>query len=129
MGVVVTSYSTSFFIPTIISQMGYTSTASQVRTIPIFVAAAVFSIIVAWLTDKFRHRYSFLMLGVVVGVIGYVILLCMDRVSEGIRYMACFFITVGGFISQPITMAWLSNQVSVSRIRSMAFCCKEGRGC
>lgn len=41
MGVVNTGYATSFFIPTIIQEMGYTAISSQVRSIPIFCVAAV----------------------------------------------------------------------------------------
>lgn len=41
MGVVNTGYSTSFFIPTIIQEMGYTAISSQVRSIPIFCVAAI----------------------------------------------------------------------------------------
>lgn len=37
-GVVNTGYATSFFTPTIIKQLGYTSAAAQVRSIPIFSA-------------------------------------------------------------------------------------------
>lgn len=40
MGVVNTGYATSFFIPTIIQEMGYTAISSQVRSIPIFCVAA-----------------------------------------------------------------------------------------
>jgi hypothetical protein len=45
-GVVNTGYATSFFIPTILNEMGYTAIASQVRSIPIFCVAAV---LVCWL--------------------------------------------------------------------------------
>jgi MFS family permease len=40
-GVVNTGYATSFFIPTILHEMGYTAITSQVRSIPIFCVAAV----------------------------------------------------------------------------------------
>ena len=109
MGVVNTGYATSFFIPTIIEEMGYTATMSQVRSIPIFIVAAVTALAVAWCTDRVRHRYGFTIAGVVVGMIGYVILLCQNRVSVGVKYMACFFITTGGYMTQPVTWVWLSN--------------------
>jgi cyanate permease len=109
MGVVNTGYATSFFIPTIIQEMGYTAAMSQVRSIPIFVVATVSALTVAWLTDKLKHRYSFTILGVVVGSIGYVILLCQNQVPVGVKYMACFFITTGGYITQPVAWVWLSN--------------------
>jgi cyanate permease len=103
MGVVNTGYATSFFIPTIIQELGYTAAMSQVRSIPIFIVAAVAALLVAWATDKMKHRYSFTIAGVVVGGIGYVILLCQGNVSVGVKYMACFFITTGGYMTQPVT--------------------------
>ena len=89
-GVVNTGYSTSFFIPTILEEMGFTATIAQVRSIPIYIVAAVASLTVAYMADRLKHRYGFTMLGVVVGAIGYVILLCEDKVHVGVKYMACF---------------------------------------
>lgn len=109
MGVVNTGYATSFFIPTIIKELGFTATMSQVRSIPIFIVAAFAALIVAWCTDRAKHRYGFTIAGVAVGLIGYVILLCQKQVTTGIRYMACFFITTGGFMTQPVTWVWLNN--------------------
>jgi hypothetical protein len=109
MGVVNTGYATSFFIPTIIQEMGYTAAMSQVRSIPIFIVAAVAALLVAWATDKMKHRYAFTIAGVVVGGIGYVILLNQGSVSVGVKYMACFFITTGGYMTQPVTWVWLNN--------------------
>jgi hypothetical protein len=111
-GVVNTGTATSFFIPTIINEMGYTAQASQVRSIPIFVVAAVMSLGTAWISDRMQHRYGFTMLGVLVGTIGYVILLCQEYnggLSNGVKYMACFFIVSGGYMTQPITWVWLNN--------------------
>jgi len=116
MGVVNTGYATSFFIPTIIEEMGYTATMSQVRSIPIFIVAAVAALIVAWMTDRMKHRYAFTIAGVVVGGIGYVVLLWQENVSVGVRYMACFFITTGGYMTQPVTWVWLNNVCLFPRI-------------
>lgn len=108
-GVVNSSYATSFFIPTIIQELGFTAAASQLRTVPIFLAATVASIGTAYLTDVLQHRYTFTMIGVVVACIGVVILLCADHVATGARYMACFFVVVGAYITQPVTWVWMSN--------------------
>ncbi|TVY78318.1 putative transporter [Lachnellula suecica] len=128
MGVVNTGYATSFFIPTIIQEMGYTAAMSQVRSIPIFIVATVAALTVAWLTDKLKHRYSFTMLGVLVGMIGYIILLCQNKVPVGVKYMACFFITTGGYITQPVTWVWLSNNVSGHYKRSVSAAMQIGIG-
>jgi cyanate permease len=76
MGVVNTGYATSFFIPTIIGEMGYTVAMSQVRSIPTFIVVAVAALAVAWMTDRLKHRFGFTIAGVVVGFIVYVVLLC-----------------------------------------------------
>ncbi|TVY22690.1 putative transporter [Lachnellula hyalina] len=128
MGVVTTGYSTSFFIPTILEQMGYTSAMSQILTIPIFACATIVAIGTAFATDKLRHRFSFIILGVVVGSTGYAMMLNMGSVSVGVRYLACFLITTGGYISQPITLAWLSNQMGGHYKRSMAAAIQIGVG-
>lgn len=95
-GVVNTGYATSFFIPTIVLELkpGTTSAEAQVKSIPVFMVAAVVSLVVAWATDRVKHRYGFCMAGVAVASTGYIILLCQERVSAGVRYMACFFVTV-----------------------------------
>jgi cyanate permease len=108
-GVVNTGYATSFFIPTIIQQLGYTAEASQIRSIPVFMVAAVCSLSTAWIADRVKHRYGFTILGVVVGSVGYIILICQDSVPVGVKYLACFLITAGGYMTQPVTWVWLSN--------------------
>lgn len=108
-GIVNTGYATSFFIPTIIQELGYTAAASQVRSIPIFIVATVVALSVAYATDKAQHRYSFCMAGIAVGSIGYILLLCQKDLSVGVKYMACFFVTTGGYMTQPVTWVWLQN--------------------
>jgi len=92
--------------------MGYTAAMAQILSIPIFVVATVVALLTAFATDHLRHRYSFIIAGVCVGITGYSILLSMNSVSVGVRYMACFFITAGGYMAQPVTLVWLSNQVN-----------------
>ncbi|KAE9377036.1 major facilitator superfamily protein [Stipitochalara longipes BDJ] len=128
MGVVNTGYATSFFIPTIIEEMGYTAAISQVRSIPIFIVAAVAALLVAWATDRMKHRYAFTIAGVLVGGIGYVVLLCQENVSVGVKYMACFFITTGGYMTQPVTWVWLNNNMGGHYKRAIATALQIGLG-
>jgi MFS family permease len=123
-----TGYATAFFIPTIIQEMGYTSSGAQVRSIPVFIVATVTSIIAAWLTDRTRHRYWFCMFGVVVATVGYIMLLAQDKLSSGVKYFALFLIVPGGFITQPIVLVWLSNLVSGHYKRSVTSAIQIGLG-
>lgn len=108
-GVVNTGYSGSFFIPTIINELGFKAQAAQVRTIPIFVVATVVSLMVAVATDKLKHRYTFCMAGLVVASIGYILLLAQNGLSVGVKYFALFLVVTGGYMTQPVTLAWLAN--------------------
>ncbi|TGO76727.1 hypothetical protein BELL_0140g00170 [Botrytis elliptica] len=128
MGVVNTGYATSFFIPTIIQEMGYTAIGSQVRTIPIYCVATTTCLVIAYLTDRLQHRFAFTIAGVAVGIIGYVILLCQSHVSTGVKYMACFFITTGGYMTQPVTWAWVANNMAGHYKRSISTALQIGVG-
>ena len=108
-GVVNTGYSTSFFTPTILNQLGFTAIRAQVMSIPVYFAAAVCALVVALLTDGLKHRYSLCMIGVLVGTVGYSLLLAQQVLAVSVRYFAVYLITCGGYITQPVVVAWLAN--------------------
>ncbi|KAF4950525.1 hypothetical protein FSARC_13166 [Fusarium sarcochroum] len=96
MGIVTTSYSGSFFTPTILKQLGWTSIHAQIMSIPIFLFATVCALVSAIASDKMKHRFGFIIGGFPVGV----------------RYFALFCIVSGGYIAQPIVLVWVSNNMS-----------------
>ncbi|KAK5054538.1 hypothetical protein LTR84_001429 [Exophiala bonariae] len=112
LGVVTTSYSGSFFTPTILRQLGWTAIRAQVMSIPIFIFATVCALSVAFLSDKVKHRFGFIIAGCLIANIGYIILLNMHNVKVGVRYFALFTIVGGAYIAQPITLVWMSNNVA-----------------
>ena len=111
LGIVTSTYATSFFIPTILRQLGWTSLRAQVMSIPIYVAAMVVTLTTAIITDKMRHRFSFIIGGCVLCSIGYAVLLSMHSVPVGARYFAVYLVTCGCWLSQPITVVWLNNNL------------------
>jgi fucose permease len=127
-GIVNTGYAGSFFIPTIVKELGYSSAAAQVRSIPIFVVATVTAVITAWLTDRVRHRYYFCMVGLFIAAVGYILLLAQHNLSAGVKYFALFLIVPGGYITQPITLVWLSNLMSGHYKRSVSSAMQVGIG-
>ena len=128
LGVTNTGYSTSFFTPTILSQLGWTAVRAQVLSIPIYVFSSVICLTIALLTDRLRHRYAFAMLGIIVSSIGYIILLAQHHVSVGGRYIAIYLIMAGGYITQPITLVWLSNNMGGHYKRSINAAMQIGFG-
>src|SRR6266536_5036963 len=128
LGVVNTGYSTSFFTPTIRKQLGWTSIHAQLMSIPIYITATAFALATAFATDSLKHRFGFTITGCCVATIGYVLLLCQQQISIGARYMALYFVTVGGYITQPVTIVWLNNNVGGHYKRAVADALQIGLG-
>ncbi|KAJ4348339.1 uncharacterized protein N0V89_009713 [Didymosphaeria variabile] len=127
-GIVNTGYAGSFFIPTIIKELGYTSSAAQVRSIPIFVVATVTAVVASWMSDRFRHRFWFCIGGLVVASVGYILLLCGATLGAGVKYFALFLIVPGGYITQPIVLVWVANLMSGHYKRSVSSAVQVGLG-
>lgn len=124
-GVANTGYSSSFFIPTILRQLGWTTVRAQVMTIPIYICAFVATLACSLTSDIVKHRYGFVMFGVLVGTIGYAILLNTLNVDVWIRYMALFFVASGGFIAQPVAVGWLNNNMGGHVKRGFGTACTD----
>ncbi len=108
--------------------MGYKATEAQIRTIPIFVVAAVICLGIAYTTDRLKHRYTFVMCGLAISAVGYSLLLGQQHLSVGVKYFALFLVVGGGLSVQPITIAWLANNVSGHYKRSVAAATQIGLG-
>jgi MFS family permease len=128
LSVAVTGYSISFFTPTILKELGWTALRTQVMTVPVYMCAGCVTIIVAVFSDLLRHRYAFTILGLTIAVIGYAILLHSKAVTPGTRYLAIYFVSTGGFITQPITVAWLNNNMGGHYKRAIAAAVQIGLG-
>jgi cyanate permease len=128
MGVVTTGYSGSFFIPTIINELGYKAQAAQVRTIPIYIVATVAAVCVAIATDKLKHRYGFCMAGIIVATVGFIMLLAQHDLSVGVKYFALFLIVTGGYMCQPVCLTWIQNCMGGHYKRSIASAMQVGFG-
>ncbi|KAI1384363.1 MFS general substrate transporter [Hypoxylon trugodes] len=120
MGVGTTGYATTFFMPTILREFGWEARAAQVHTIPVYAVSAVGMVSVSYLSDRLKHRYGFIMLGCVIATIGYGILLCQGGLSSEAKYGAVFLVSLGGFVCNPIALAWLNNNVAGHWKRSFA---------
>ena len=128
LGVTNTGYSTSYFTPTILKELGWTSVHAQVMSIPIYIVAFIVTLVTAIYSDRLRHRYAFTMAGIFLATIGYVILLAQKRVPVGGRYFAIYLITVGGYVAQPIILVWLNNNMGGHYKRSTGSAMQIGFG-
>lgn len=132
--ITVSGYATALFIPSIVNSLGYDGIESQIHSIPIWAVAAAVTVIVSYLTDRMRHRYGFIMFGVVFASIGYVILLCqgpphqLGGLNMHVRYMAVFFVTTGCYIVQPVAIVWMANNLGGHYKRAIGLAIQIGFG-
>lgn len=116
MGIGITGYSTTFFMPTILKEFGWTAESAQVHTIPVYVVSGAGMLLAAWASDRLHHRYGFIMLGALLSTIGYGVLLSQQQhyatLSSSTKYGAVFLAALGGYIGTPIALAWLANNLS-----------------
>ncbi len=107
-------------MPTILLEFGWQAVDAQWHTVPCYLVAAVGMLLTAYLSDRTRHRYGFLMSGVVIATVGYAMLIHQETLSRNGKYAAIFLVTLGGFISMPISLGWLANNLSGNWKRAIA---------
>lgn len=128
LGIVTTSYSGNFFLPTILRELGWTSVRAQVMTIPVYLVAASLSLGIAYTSDALRHRSGFIMLGILLASIGYAILLGQQTLSVAVKYFATYLIVGGGYVAQPMCMGWLAVQMGGHYKKNVATAMQVGVG-
>jgi len=102
-------YAFSLFLPSIINQLGYTSTKANLLSVPPYAAAAILTITVGWYADRTGRRglsnigTSFL------GIIGFSMLLGSKK--AGVKYAAVFLGASGIYPCVANTISWCSNNV------------------
>ncbi|KAG6861601.1 hypothetical protein C0995_014508 [Termitomyces sp. Mi166 len=93
LGLIVSLYSYSLFLPTIVSGLGYSGGAAQLHTVPPYVPAVILTVIVAVLSDRWSWRGPFILICLPFTAIGYI--LAITARTNDIRYLAVFFVAAG----------------------------------
>jgi sugar phosphate permease len=127
LGVVVPLYAISLISPTLISGFGhYTRPQIQLLTVPYYVAAFIFVMGVSILADRWKTRFPFMMLELVLCVIGLVINL--SPAPSGVKYFGIFLIACGAYGGLPTSVAWLSTNLSGQTKRAVGSAAQIGLG-
>ncbi|KAJ0412951.1 major facilitator superfamily domain-containing protein [Aspergillus carlsbadensis] len=128
-GIVCPLYGISFFLPTIIKDLGYTSSTAQLLTIPIYITAAVLSVVAAAVSDRLGQRSPLLLLHMACVVAGFVVVLsATGRGVPGVVYFGIFLTVVGVYPALPANVTWLSNNLEGSYKRAAGMAIHIGMG-
>ncbi|KAL8904528.1 MAG: hypothetical protein Q9171_007016 [Xanthocarpia ochracea] len=129
-GIVCPLYGTSLFLPTIIRELGYTSSTAQLLTVPIYITAAILAVIVAWFSDRSGQRSPYIFTCMCVITIGFII--CISASAHGgvpgVVYAGIFIAVCGIYPAFPGNVTWISNNLAGSYKRSAGMAIHIGMG-
>lgn len=126
-------YGISFFLPTIVNQLGYTANAANLLTIPMYVAASIATVVVSWLSDRMRQRYLFVLAMQGILVLAFIFCLAGSAVGggtrlPGLRYAGVFLATLGCYPYYIVNLVWIATNVSPTYKRGATMALQIGMG-
>ena len=118
LGLIVPAYGYAFFAPTILSGLGYSAIQTQLHSVPPWVCSFTLSMIVAWLSDRFRHRLAFTLIPICIALAGFGILMNVHH-NVNIQYTGLFLVAMGCYASMPIMICWFNMNLGGHHRRSV----------
>ncbi|KAK7460853.1 hypothetical protein VKT23_008784 [Stygiomarasmius scandens] len=99
----------SYFLPTLIKGLGFSSINAQGLTCAPYAAGWFMVFFQAWHSDRTKDRGYHIMLGSGTALIGYIILATCSDKSVGASYFALFLVVGGNYSLFPLVMSWAAN--------------------
>ncbi|KAJ8455309.1 hypothetical protein ONZ51_g12519 [Trametes cubensis] len=107
MGIIISLYSFSLFLPTIVAGLGYSGGAAQLHTVPPYVPAVVLTVVVAVASDRLKWRGPFILMFLPITMAGYILAIVAKTNTQ--RYAAVFLIASGIYPCGPCILSILPN--------------------
>jgi MFS family permease len=102
-------YAFSIFTPTIVKQLGYTSTRANLLSVPIYAFACLITIAVGFFADRKGNRAMINCGMIAIGIVGYIILITSRL--PGLSYFAIYLAAAGIYPCIPNTIALTSTSI------------------
>lgn len=117
----------AFFAPGIIRSYGYTPIGTQLHSVPPWACAFAFAMVIAFISDRLKHRFAFTLIPISVVITGFAILL---RVHTNIhaRYAALFLVAMGTYSAMPVIVCWFNLNLGGHRRRAVGSAWQIGFG-
>ncbi|KAI9854642.1 MAG: hypothetical protein M1824_000228 [Vezdaea acicularis] len=120
LGLIVTAYGYAYFSPSIIQTFKYTTVQTQLHSVPPWAASFVASLLIAFASDKARHRFSFILFSMAIAVSGYAVLLAVPSTTNNhVNYAALFLLVIGTYSAMPIILCWFQMNLGGHHRRSI----------
>ncbi|KXN84014.1 hypothetical protein AN958_00573 [Leucoagaricus sp. SymC.cos] len=109
----------SYFLPTLIKDLGFSSINAQGLTVAPYVVGWFMVFLQAWHSDYTKDRGYHIMLSASLSLIGYIILATAVQKSVGAAYFALFLVVGGNYSLFPLVMSWAANTFSPTSKRGV----------
>jgi hypothetical protein len=109
-----TAASMSSFIPTILTELGWTAARAQAMSVPIWLTGMLFQVTGAFLSSRIGWRFPFVLFGVLCATVGWITQIVYSEqgnVSAAVRYFGLFCMSGGTFLQMTMSTAWMSNNL------------------
>ena len=105
----------SYFYPTLVHEMGYTSTAAQYMTAPLYIASLAAAIPICWLADRKPHARAQLLVGdMIVGMVFFALIAGIRNNTA--RYVFLSFISMTLWTGSALALSFSTTSLaSVTR--------------
>ncbi|KAF4617012.1 hypothetical protein G7Y89_g15138 [Cudoniella acicularis] len=108
----------SLFLPTILSNLGWTNLKTQLYSVPPYIVACLYAIFIARVSDICKRRGIFIIGGTILSIIGYTMLVTVK--SNSLKYLAVFLAASGAFPQGPAFLAWGLNNAAGTSVRAVS---------
>ncbi|KAJ3561686.1 hypothetical protein NP233_g10043 [Leucocoprinus birnbaumii] len=109
----------SYFLPTLIKGLGFSSINAQGLTVAPYVVGWFMVFLQAWHSDRTKDRGYHIMFSATLSLIGYIILATSVEKSIGAAYFALFLVVGGNYSLFPLVMSWAANTFSPTSKRGV----------
>ncbi|KAI5117896.1 hypothetical protein M0805_001553 [Coniferiporia weirii] len=96
----------------------FTTVESQLRTVPPYIVSAVWALFSAYHSFRMKQRTTPLIISVLLMVVGYAIFVGTE--NSHARYAACFLVVAGCSPSEPMLLAWGTDNAAPDTVRAAA---------
>ncbi|KAK4151759.1 major facilitator superfamily domain-containing protein [Chaetomidium leptoderma] len=126
-GLIVPAYSYAYFATTIIHSYKFDPIMTQLRSVPPWAAAFVFSMVVAVFSDWVKHRFLFILGAICISISGFAILINVHDNLE-VQYAALFLICLGTYSAMPVIVCWFNMNLGGHHRRAIGSAWQIGFG-
>ncbi|KAF7308910.1 MFS general substrate transporter [Mycena kentingensis (nom. inval.)] len=117
----------SLFLPTVIATLGHFSVVeAQLRTVPPFLVALVWSVFLCWVSFRIKSRSIPTFVSILFMVMGYAI--SIGTKNPHARYAACFLSLLGSTPIGPLVLAWTLDNAAPDTVRAVTSAVVTGFG-